>query len=72
MKRSISAHAQTSRIENIIAQPKQLFSHLRSWRQRVGDTRGTKILQYNVNLLDVRGPTQLFIVEILPKDVFRS
>ncbi|GBM67046.1 hypothetical protein AVEN_214377-1 [Araneus ventricosus] len=58
IKGSISAHAQTSRIENVIAQPKQLFSHLRSWRQRVGDPKrnevsGHRKLQVNQHLIVV-------------------
>ncbi|GBN88431.1 Zinc finger MYND domain-containing protein 10 [Araneus ventricosus] len=43
MKRSISAHARMLLDKNIIAQPKQMFSHLRSWRQRVGDPNRSQI-----------------------------
>ncbi|GBN50899.1 X-ray repair cross-complementing protein 5 [Araneus ventricosus] len=54
MKRSITAHAQTSRIKNIIAQPKQLFFHLRSWQQRVGDPKRNE--EAIVIILDVGLP----------------
>ncbi|GBM11203.1 hypothetical protein AVEN_133930-1 [Araneus ventricosus] len=69
MERSISAHAHISLVKIIIAQPKQMFSQLHSWRQRVGDPNRNEVSGHrrvNINpvkpRLTGRGPTETWVI----------
>ncbi|GBN01240.1 hypothetical protein AVEN_86108-1 [Araneus ventricosus] len=44
MRRSVCAYARLSLVKNIKTHSKQMFSHRRSWRQRVGDPKRNEVM----------------------------